>query len=234
MKTLGILLFLFSLSLCSYSQDKIEENKPLEVKKQGYFLVRGGLSFPMDEFAEEEKGAAATGINIGIQYTHNLNNAGLGLFASIDINYNGIQDDVQDDFEDDLSKELEAEVGRHVDIDITYPKFLNTSISAGLNYKSSNNNGIDLIGNIGLVANIIRTSDWIVEAENVTLTTEFETANNFGYKIGGGIIINKKIPIEINYFSLGEYTIKGEMDNSSNMKIKQEISILTLSVGLIF
>lgn len=100
---------------------------------QGNFSIHFGPSFSVSGFAyddidDEDAGGAGVGLNVGLQYIYPLSESGLGLFCGIDINYNGLKKDVKDDVE-----ELYEAIGIN-NSDIKYYKYINSPLTAGLNY----------------------------------------------------------------------------------------------------
>ncbi|MCK4678398.1 MAG: hypothetical protein KAT48_09720 [Bacteroidales bacterium] len=200
---------------------------------QGYFSMHFGPSFPMSDFADddmydEDAGGAGVGFGLGLQYVHPLTESGLGLFCGFDFNYNGLKKDVKDDIEDMFPNNA----------DITYYKYLNYPVSAGLNYTYQTDGNTSFIGNIGLTANFLKTTDFVVEVDNEEVSIEFDLANSIGFKIGGGILLNDKTLIEINYLGLGKHDIEGKMKYDGGSEdiddIEQEVTILTLTIGFKF
>ena len=196
---------------------------------QGNFSFHFGPSFPMSDFADDDMndddaGCAGVGLGLGLQYVHPLTESGLGLFFGGDLHYNGLKKDVKDDIEDMLPDNA----------DITYYKYFNIPISAGLNYTFQADEDVSIIGNIGLTANFLNITDFVIEVDNEEITAEFDLANSIGFKIGGGILLKNKTSIEINYLGLGKHDIEGRMKydgNSDDLEIEQEVTILTLTIG---
>jgi len=202
---------------------------------QGDFSFHFGLSFPMSDFADgniqdEEAGCAGVGFGFGLQYVHPFANSGLGVFLGGYYNYNGLKKEAKVDIEDELPDNA----------DITFHKYFNIPISAGLNYTSQSDEGVSFIGNIGLTYNFLTITDMVIKINNEDITAKFDLAKNMGFIIGGGILINKKTSIEINYLGLGKHEIEGKITyykrllNSThleNLQIEQKVTILTLTIG---
>src|SRR5688572_12040620 len=107
-------LFLF-LSFNSYSQ--------------GNLSVHFGPALPSGDFGDDDvydddSGLAGMGLNFGLKYVHPLSDNGLGLFGGIDLLFNPFSKDAKDDIEEEFFDEA----------DITFPKYINIPISAGLHY----------------------------------------------------------------------------------------------------
>ncbi len=206
-----------------------------------------GAVFPLGKFADDDmdynkSSGAATGVNIGYEFIYPLSDGGLGLFACIDINYNELQKSIKDSVDELWGSSM---VER---IDVKLPKYLNIPISTGLNYTFKGNEKLSLYGDLGVLFNILKMTDYIVDGNfnggnSFGITTKVDLANSFGYKLGGGLIINKKIVLSINYFSLGEPEINGEhkLYNEGVLTFEEEIEdykppidFLTLTIGLKF
>ena len=207
------------------------------VYSQGNFSIHFGPLLPLSSFADDnldddEAGGAGIGFGLGVQYVYSLSESGLGLFGGIDFNYNGLKGDVKDDI-----KDLYDAMGIN-NAYIIYWKYINIPISAGLNYTLVTDNNISLIGNIGLTANFLKITDFVVGVDSEEIRVEFDLANSIGFKIGGGILLNNKTSIEINYLGLGDHDIEGkiEFDGESDDidDFKQNVSILTLTIGFKF
>ena len=233
-------------------EDKETKNKynKIEISNIEHSFHFGAV-VPMGDFADDDifdddSGFAATGVGIGYEFIYPLTEEGLGLFAGIDLNYNGIQKGVEDDFED-LYEDLYG--GYDIEIkDIKLFKYFNIPISAGLNYTYKADDKISLYGNIGFVVNFLKMTDFFIEGRydyyyddwvSWDETVKFDIANSFGYKVGGGIIINDNIILSINYLGLGEHKISGEMEERSSDEediedLELTIDVLTLTLGFKF
>jgi opacity protein-like surface antigen len=204
---------------------------------QSSFNIHLGPSIPLSDYSSEnidndDAGGAGIGIDLGLQYTYQLTESGLGLFAGIDFNYNGLKKDVKDDIEQ-MFEDYGITSG-----DFTHYKYFNIPISAGLIYKYDADDKISLIGNAGLTINFLKVSDFILEVNGDRFTTEFDLSNSVGFKIGGGILINSRTSIMIDYLALGRHDLNGKMSASGvpseDIDGEQKIDMLTITVGLRF
>jgi hypothetical protein len=69
------------------------------------------------------------------------------------------------------------------------------------------------------------------------VTTEIELANSIGFKIGGGILVNQKISISIDYLGLGKHDINGKVKTtgySEKVDGEGKVDLLTLTLGFKF
>lgn len=225
MKTLKIFAFvLLSVSLTTNSYS------------QGSFSLHFGPSFPVSEFADddigdEDAGGATVGFNIGLQYIYPLTESGLGMFGGIDFNYNGLKKDYKDDVED-----FYEFLGIY-DADIKFFKYINVPFTAGLIYTYQADDKIGVFANAGLAVNFLKITEMEVKANGQTVTTEMDVANSIGLKIGGGILINKKTSISIDYLGLGKHDIDGKIKTtgySEDIDGEGKIDLLTLTIGFKF
>ncbi|MCK4700399.1 MAG: hypothetical protein KAT38_08690 [Bacteroidales bacterium] len=173
---------------------------------QGDFFIHFGPSFPMSDFADDDifnddASGADVGLSVGVLLVYPLTKSGLGLFCGFDFNYNCLKKDVKDHIKKMLPD----------DANITYHKYLNYPVSAGLNYGFQADEEVSFIGNIGLTANFSNTTDYVIEADNEDYRAEFDLAKSIGFKIGAGILLKNKTSIEINYFGLGKHDLTGRI-----------------------
>jgi len=211
---------------------------------QDGFSLHGGLVFPTsdygnDDIEDEDSGLQGTGGVVGIKYVMPLNDQGLGLFLSGNGCLTGFKKDAKDDLEDGFKEIAE-------NVDVTFPKTIVVPISAGLSYKYVPNSNVTLFGMGGVSCSFARPTKYIIElsdgTEKVTLTTDYEMANSIGFTIGCGIISNDKVTFSLNYFSLGEHKLKGEMEteySDGTPKEKEDIdpqkiniTFVTLTIGI--
>ena len=219
MRIIALVLLAVIFTIKSYSQEGL--------------TIHFGPSLPMADFAstsedDEDTGGAGIGLNVGLKYVAPLTENGLGVFGGIDFNYNGLKGDAKDDF-DQMFEGYNA--------DIKYPKYINIPISAGLNYTYHADENFGVFANAGLVVNFLKITDTEVEIQNQTATLEMDLANGIGYKIGGGIIINPKTSISLDYFGLGNYDLKGETSAqgfSEESEGKLKVDFLNVTLGIKF
>jgi|SRR5690606_8343292 len=210
-------------------------------QENGKWILHGGVVIPGGDFADDdldnEKAlAASVGVGLNLEYIYPLNDNGLGLFAGLGINYNWLKSDAKDEI-------IEEAEGYADEDDIRFMKYFTIPVSAGLNYTYNTNSNVSLFGNLGLVANLMKITNQEIESyEGGTTTQTFDFSSNLGFKLGGGVILNEKTYISLNYISAGKQKIKGEIeyendgyggdyDNSTSFKSKHKINYLTLTVG---
>lgn len=225
MKNLKLFVLVISLSVfcaSTFSQGKFSFNL------QGSLPVS---DYGSDDIDDEDSGGAGIGGGLGIQYIHPIMENGLGIFVGFDAIYNGYKKSVKDDME----ASLESLVGTQ--LDIKWSKLLNFPLSAGLNYSKSTDSGIGLFANLGLTYNFFKETDLVLEANGEKITGETELASAFGVKVGGGLLLNDKTSIFINYLGLGKHdlnmTLKGGGE-SVDMDSEGKIDIVTIGLGFVF
>jgi len=203
---------------------------------QGNVSIHFGPSFPVSDFAlddldDDDAGGAAVGLNVGLQYIYPVSETGLGIFGGIDFNYNGLKKDVKDDIED-----LWASIGIN-NADVKYYKYINVPITVGLNYTYQADDKIGVFANAGLALNFLKITDMELTANGQTVTVEMDLANSIGFKIGGGILINQKTSISIDYLGLGKHDIEGKVKgagSSEDIDGEQKVDLVTLTLGFKF
>jgi hypothetical protein len=207
---------------------------------QDYFVFHAGLSSPVSNFASEDinnskAAGAGLGLNMGLQYNNGPSKSGLGVFFGIELNYNGLKAEIKDDFEDDLKMEMLA-LGL-TDVDISFYKYINVPVTIGLKYKVALDQGIAAFGNAGLALNFLKVTDMDVVAADVLVTTTFEMGIGIGYKVGGGFIINDKISLACNYFSIGDMDVNTKtytVGYSQQAGGRISVDMLTFAIGYKF
>lgn len=203
---------------------------------QGNFSLHAGPAFAISDFGgddidDDDEGGAAVGLNFGGKYTFKLNDKGLGLYVGADFNYNGLKSSYKDDLEDVINA-----IG--ADIDITFFKYINVPITAGLNFTFKANDQVSLFGDLGLGADFFKVTNWTLEEGNEEVEIICKLSTQLAYKIGGGLLIQDKYIIGLHYNGLGEHNVKGEMkydgDTEELEDIEQKVDVLTLTFGIKF
>jgi len=106
------------------------------INAQGFFQFHAGPAFPSGDFVGENyddaihngSGNAKTGLNLGVVYYSPLKTDGLSLLLSMNFFYNKLRKDYRNYLRSDLEKDFDVQ-------DITYSKYINIPIMAGVNYK---------------------------------------------------------------------------------------------------
>jgi hypothetical protein len=213
---------------------------------QGLFNIHGGFVMPNgdwgdDDITDDNSGLQGTGFTVGAEGVIPLTDQGLGLFIGGDINLTGMKKSAKDDIESAYADP------DYYTLDITYPKSINIPISAGLHYQYKPNEKIALYGKGGLALSFLKVSKLTIEekdkssSDTYTATTTYDMANSMGLVLGGGVIVNDKVIIGLNYFGLGEHTVKGKTKYEANgvsdpekddVKMKLKVSYISLTIGI--
>ena len=203
---------------------------------QGKFNLRIGASFPYGDFAEDDlndqdAGGAATGLNVGMSYSHPFSENGFSLLWGIDLNYNSLKGDVKDEL---------VEIYQAQGIfpkDIEYWHYINVPISFGVNYSNEGTNGIGLFLDAGIVLNLLKVSDYEVTVDYETVKIEYFVGQKVGFKVGGGVLIGERYSVGIHFLDLGEHELDGVL--SSNVtgyteenEFTQTVKMFTMTVGV--
>ncbi len=227
---------------------------------QSTFYIGG--AFPMSDFGDdspstffmfdtdEETSAAATGLTLGLKFEKPLDAAGLSLFSSIDVMWNGLNGDIKDELED-LFDDYDK-------FELKSLNYINMPVMAGVKFEKGVADNMALFAEAGLGANFRFMTSLSIDYSGelyysgyyfdykATETWEFDPAVKFAYQVGAGIKINDSYTIGISYFNLGkakaegeaktDITIEGEHSNETNdfEWSKLQTEILTIRLGFNF
>jgi len=203
----------------------------LTAQNNSDFILRIGAAMPILEFANSQIdnkniGGAMIGVNLGLKWETTFR-TGLGLFTATDIFYNSLTSDVRDEYESILNPQ-----------DITYSKYINLPLTAGISYRFMPRKPTSVFTSLGLVGNYLLLTEFIFESDNEDLRVVFEPTPNFGFKFSGGIIIDYDVEIEFSYYHLGKYNVAAASVNSLGdyniTSIKQKVDVITLTLGVRF
>lgn len=220
LKIIGLVLITFCLTANTYSQ--------------GNFNIHLGPAIPVSDFGSDDMdnddaGAAAVGLNVGLQYIHPLSEKGWGVFGGIDLNYNALQKDVKDDIE-----EFYETMGI-TNADYKFYKYVNVPVTAGLHYIYQPDEKIGVFVNAGLSLNFLKMTEMEIEVAGETVTTDVDLASSVGFKVGGGILLNQRTTISIDYLGLGKHDLDGEVSGggaSESFDGVLKVDIVTVTVGV--
>lgn len=191
MKKLIVLALIFCIS-----------NAYLSGQSTGLFVA--GFSFPQGDFADDDyydaifdgAGYAGTGIMLGLKTYTPMRMEGLSAMFNLSILYNPMHKDFKDEFEDDW------------DEDATFPKYLNLPVMAGLNYQYPVMDQFTLFGEAGLGLNVLWITNFSIKDDDYKSVYSFTPSLKIGYTIGGGVVIQEKYTISLNYLGLGSHKCK--------------------------
>lgn len=164
-----------------------------------------------------KKGGAGMGLTAGAQARFGVKNIkGLGVILSGDVFFNSTNTDVVDYFEE----YIDANESSTYEISITTPKYLHIPILAGLNYTYDLKNNISLYGEGSIGANVriltaFETYQATATQEQIS-TLEYNIATNFAFKVGAGVIFNKKYSLGIDYYNHGTAKATGDRTTDIN------------------
>lgn len=240
-------LFIFIITILYVFNSFGQEESIPQINSKG-FVISIGPSFPLADFGDDDlyydyyvdyldqrELGAGTGIALNVDYILPLSDNGFGLFFGIGVNYHGVSRSYKDDFE----YEFEFD-----DSDIIYQKFFNIPIASGVNFTHHFDEKVAIFGNLGLVANILKITDREIEdryyfGADGKLTTSFDPKTNIGMRLNGGVILNNKWYLSVNYVDAGRTSIKYEEKYRGiyggerfRHTIKSKISYLNLLVGI--
>lgn len=215
---------------------------------QTHFGLRIGGAMPMGDFAEAKVtkanglqkwalssengkyGGAAFGFNIGALLKFDIPSVeGLGIIASLDLIYNGINSDIED-YIVDIANDNNAVT--------TQPKYLNIPIMVGANYTFPLTEVIGIYGEAALGINLRKITNYTIVdvSRDEEIKTTYDLAKSFSYRIGAGFIFNNRFSIGVDYYVLGseEVTGKTEYDLSAgNGEVKYSGKSLSTNMLLI-
>ena len=225
------IVLLTVIVLCSFAQTEKQKDKR--------FSVHLGSSIPVSDFGSddgdnEDSRGAAVGLNIGFQYRYPLSETGLGILGGIDFSYNRLQKNIKDEIENILN------IFQANDVDIKYSKYINVPITAGLNYTFQVYDKMAVFANARLALNFLKITNFEAEYEGEKGISKYDLANNLGFTIGGGLLINQKVSVSIDYLGLGGHdtnvtdTYTADPDDVGKMKFKVPVDLLTIALGYRF
>lgn len=182
-------------------------------KAQGFFQFHAGPAFPNGDFLDDDyedaiysgSGYASTGLNLGIKYYSPLQSNGLSLILSMNFFYNPLSKDYRDEKEDALDRE-----------DITFPKYINVPIMGGVNYKIPVSEKLAFFGEGSLGFNILKITNFKEKGSSFEYSRKFSPSLKLGYTVGGGVMIQDKYSIGLNYYGLGSHKCKYEIKVASS------------------
>lgn len=189
---------------------------------QTHTSLHFGGSFPMGSFGESnvdkgkwallgssDQGGAGLGFNVGLKMKFDIPSiSGLGVIATADFIFNGLNSDVKD-----FVEELEDEA----DEDITTPRYMNIPIMVGANYAYPLSSAVSVYGEAALGLNIRKITDFKESYEYSSVEGEtslkYDVATSFAFQLGAGFLFNEKFSIGVNYYILGSAQVKGKMED---------------------
>lgn len=215
---------------------------------QSSFQVHLGLTFPSGDFANYDEvndfysgalghtrsGNASTGLDLGVKYQTPAKVDGLFLVLNINLLYNLLNKDYREDIEDDIIDDTDF-------ANISFPKFINIPILAGLKYEIPVKEKLAFYGEGGLGFNMLKITKFKYKTEYYDYSEKYSPSLKLGFTIGGGVLIQDKFSIGLNYYGLGSHKVKFEQKwaNSTNTNTDNgrfdralDIRAFTLTFGI--
>ncbi len=203
---------------------------------QSRFNIHAGPAFPLSKidmytlnFSDyyTVSSSAKTGINIGLQYSYQFPNRGVGIFAGIDFVYN----DVINEFKDSVEYYLTLMSPRTFE----FPKYYNIPISAGLEYIYKINEKLSLFCNLGMTYNFFKVTDYTTDHTWGDYAYEADWANNIGFKTAIVILYKQKASISIDFLGLGKHEVDVKFVRGGTVEdegiVDAKVNMLTLTFG---
>ena len=160
---------------------------------------------------------AAVGFNFGLQYVYRLPETRLGLFGGVDFHFNGLQ------------KDFKERRGYFISPSSEYSRYINIPLTTGFRFIIKDDVKVILFVDAGMALNYLK----ITNMKLGHVTVEMDAANNLGFKIGGGILMNRRVYLSVNYLGLGSHELRGSVRNILHSD-DLNIDLLTLTLGLKF
>lgn len=186
---------------------------------QDGFSVRAGGNFPVGTFSQgegadialvssvSELGGAATGFNVGFKYQLGVV-GNLGLFASADLFYNGLNGDAENNYSVDVEG-----------ADVTQPAYLNIPAMLGLNYAIVDISGTTLWVEAGAGVNFANITNSSIEYNNelpivgkveAISKSVYDMSTTFAWQAGFGICLNNTFSLGLHYYGFGKAPVSYE------------------------
>ncbi len=206
---------------------------------QNGVTVRIGGSFPVGTFSQgtEAKelalstpeatfGGAGIGFNAGLKYQLEVVKS-LGIFATADFFYNGLNKDAKND----IKKEIPVE---GIEASSTIPSYMNVPIMLGLNYSFLNIRNIALWAEAGAGVNLGKITKMATEINaevpligniNGSTTTTYDMSTTFAWQAGVGVCLGRNLSLGIHYYNLGSSVVNSETTVDTNVEKLGSINI---------
>ena len=198
---------------------------------QNGVTVRIGASFPVGTFSQgtEAKelalstpeatfGGAGIGFNAGLKYQIEVVK-NLGIFATADFFYNGLNKDAKND----IKKEIAVE---GIEASSTIPSYMNVPVMLGLNYSFLNIRNIALWAEAGAGVNLGKITKMATEINaevpligniNGSTTTTYDMSTTFAWQAGVGVCLGRNLSLGVHYYNLGSSVVNSETAVDANV-----------------
>ena len=181
-----------------------------------------GTSIPTNEFGAKDKGGAFVGLNFGLVYLSPISKSNFDILFGVDFVYNALKPSVKDELKDYINSFGSSSAY------LKYYKYINTPLFAGLNGAFKTGDRLSFYVNAAFVLDYFITtkSEYIINGRSTTTGIKYSPA--IGYRLSGGIIIDERTFISIDYFNLKETK---EVENNYLADSKKNIDFVSLTVG---
>jgi len=226
-KLLLLFLLVASTGIDSFSQSRynIHVGPAFPLSKIDMFTVNYSDIYTVSS-------SAKTGINIGLQYSYQFPNRGIGIFAGLDFVYN--------DIINEFKVSMDTLFSRFGYESYEFPKYYNIPISAGLEYLYEINEKFSLLCNLGMTYNFFKVTDYTYDTMFGDQAFVADWASNFGFKTAVGILYKQKASISIDFLGLGKHEVDIKAIDSGMVEVEEEfvqeakVNMLTLTIGWSF
>jgi hypothetical protein len=129
-------------------------------------------------------------------------------------------------------------INKAAEISVSYPllslpEYLYLPLSAGFFYQYEISESISLLCNSGMTFNYMKVTD----NEWVAATWETDWSTSFGFRVGFGCLIKKRITINVDYLGLGNHEIEERLvrEDETIVNIHDlNVQLLTITAGWSF
>ena len=127
------------------------------------------------------------------------------------------------------NKEYGEKNADYMDINTTFPNYLNIPLMAGLNYSFGLTDKVKLYGEFGIGLNIRIATKFMLENEErgsiydgyyyydyagrSEVTFKYDNATSFAYQLGVGVLFDK-VSIGLHWYNLGSAKVKGKVEET--------------------
>ena len=91
-------------------------------------------------------------------------------------------------------------------VDVTFYKYMNIPLTAGLHYTYKANSQVSLFGELGVGADFLKVTNMTAEANGQKVEMVFDLSTQFAYTVGGGLQFNDKYLLGLHYYGPVSYT----------------------------
>jgi hypothetical protein len=202
-KTLTLLLVIFSTTALVAQEVILLGNLSLPVGGYGKSLgddphVTRRSGFDVGDGA----GFATEGFGIGTEFSFPVKFKGVSWITGLTLVINGTNDE-------ELTQTFKQLLGGE-DIKFNYGRWIQMPVMTGFKYSLSLGCRISFYGMVQGGINFIHTATRKATASDVTVDERtYEFSREFGYGLGGGLVVNKKYDLGVRFFDFGDAMFDG-------------------------